>query len=65
MTFFLPWFWAGIVGPVLTRWRPFWVLGVRPPADGCRVDVHHEAQDDAQAQYLTAAWSMVLGKERH
>jgi len=29
---------------------------------GCRVEVHQEAQDAGQAQYLTAAWSMVLGR---
>ena len=33
-----------------------------PTADGCRVEVHQEAQDVGQAQYLTAAWSMVLGR---
>jgi DNA-binding transcriptional ArsR family regulator/uncharacterized protein YndB with AHSA1/START domain len=33
-----------------------------PQADGCRVEVHQEAQDARQAQYLTAAWSMVLGR---
>lgn len=32
----------------------------QPP--GCRVEVHQEAQDAGQAQYLTAAWSMVLGR---
>ncbi len=33
-----------------------------PTVDGCRVEVHQEAQDVGQAQYLTAAWSMVLGR---
>jgi DNA-binding transcriptional ArsR family regulator len=33
-----------------------------PAKDGCRVEVHQEAQDAQQAQYLTAAWSMVLGR---
>lgn len=33
-----------------------------PSEDGCRVEVHQEAQDAQQAQYLTAAWSMVLGR---
>jgi DNA-binding transcriptional ArsR family regulator/uncharacterized protein YndB with AHSA1/START domain len=33
-----------------------------PTADGCRVEVHQEARDSAQAQYLEAAWSMVLGR---
>lgn len=30
--------------------------------DGTRVEVHQEAQDAEQARYLTAAWSMVLGR---
>ncbi len=29
---------------------------------GCHVEVHQEAQDAQQAQYLTGAWSMVLGR---
>jgi uncharacterized protein YndB with AHSA1/START domain len=33
-----------------------------PNDDGCRVEVHQEAQDAQQAAYLTAAWSMVLGR---
>jgi uncharacterized protein YndB with AHSA1/START domain len=33
-----------------------------PLGDGCRVEVHQEAQDAQQAQYLSAAWSMVLGR---
>jgi DNA-binding transcriptional ArsR family regulator/uncharacterized protein YndB with AHSA1/START domain len=33
-----------------------------PQDTGCRVEVHQEAQDADQAQYLTAAWSMVLGR---
>ncbi len=33
-----------------------------PVQDGCRVEVHQEAQDARQAQFLTAAWSMVLGR---
>ena len=33
-----------------------------PVQDGCRVEVHQEAQDAQQAQFLTAAWSMVLGR---
>ncbi|GAB3249671.1 metalloregulator ArsR/SmtB family transcription factor [Nocardioides dilutus] len=30
--------------------------------EGCRVEVHQEAPDAQQADYLTAAWSMVLGR---
>jgi DNA-binding transcriptional ArsR family regulator/uncharacterized protein YndB with AHSA1/START domain len=37
-------------------------LRFHPHGDGCRVEVHQEAQDGEQAQYLTAAWSMVLGR---
>jgi DNA-binding transcriptional ArsR family regulator/uncharacterized protein YndB with AHSA1/START domain len=33
-----------------------------PSELGCRVEVHQEARDTAQAEYLTAAWSMVLGR---
>jgi DNA-binding transcriptional ArsR family regulator/uncharacterized protein YndB with AHSA1/START domain len=33
-----------------------------PHDDGCRVEVHQAAQDPEQAQFLTAAWSMVLGR---
>lgn len=33
-----------------------------PSAAGCRVEVHQAAEDAEQAQYLTAAWSMVLGR---
>jgi DNA-binding transcriptional ArsR family regulator/uncharacterized protein YndB with AHSA1/START domain len=33
-----------------------------PRAGGCRVEVHQEAQDGRQAEYLTGAWSMVLGR---
>jgi DNA-binding transcriptional ArsR family regulator/uncharacterized protein YndB with AHSA1/START domain len=30
--------------------------------EGCRVEVHQEAGDADQAEFLTAAWSMVLGR---
>ena len=30
--------------------------------DGCRVEVHQCAADAEQAEFLTAAWSMVLGR---
>jgi hypothetical protein len=30
--------------------------------DGCRVEVHQSARDAEQAQSMTAAWSMVLGR---
>jgi DNA-binding transcriptional ArsR family regulator/uncharacterized protein YndB with AHSA1/START domain len=33
-----------------------------PQQGGCRVEVHQEAPDADHAQYLTAAWSMVLGR---
>jgi DNA-binding transcriptional ArsR family regulator/uncharacterized protein YndB with AHSA1/START domain len=33
-----------------------------PMTEGCRVEVHQEAQNAGQAQYLAAAWSMVLGR---
>jgi uncharacterized protein YndB with AHSA1/START domain len=33
-----------------------------PQRTGCRIEVHQEAQDASQAHYLTAAWSMVLGR---
>lgn len=38
-----------------------------PSAVGCRVEVHQEADGPEQAQFLTSAWSMVLGrlKEHH
>ena len=29
---------------------------------GCRVEVHQAAQDAQQGRFLTAAWSMVLGR---
>ncbi len=35
-----------------------------PTGDGCRVEVHQRAADDTQAEFLTAAWSMVLGRLR-
>ncbi len=31
---------------------------------GCRVEVHQRAGDTAQAEFLSAAWSMVLGRLR-
>ncbi len=37
-------------------------LRFQPRADGCRVEVHQEAADDAQAEFLIAAWRMVLGR---
>jgi uncharacterized protein YndB with AHSA1/START domain len=33
-----------------------------PQPAGCRVEVHQEAHDPDQAHFLTAAWSMVLGR---
>ncbi len=33
-----------------------------PKPTGCRVEVHQQARDAVQAQYLKAAWSMVLGR---
>jgi hypothetical protein len=29
---------------------------------GCRVEVHQSAADSEQAEFLTAAWQMVLGR---
>jgi DNA-binding transcriptional ArsR family regulator/uncharacterized protein YndB with AHSA1/START domain len=37
-------------------------LRLTPTDDGTHVEVHQEALDDEQARYLTAAWSMVLGR---
>lgn len=33
-----------------------------PLDGGCRVEVHQQARDAEQAEYLTAAWSTVLGR---
>ncbi len=33
-----------------------------PTPPGCRVEVHQAAETPAQAEFLTAAWSMVLGR---
>jgi uncharacterized protein YndB with AHSA1/START domain len=37
-------------------------LRVHPTTQGSRVEVHQLAEDAAQAEFLTAAWSMVLGR---
>ena len=39
-------------------------LRFEPQRAGCRVEVHQRAQDATQAEFLTAAWSMVLGRFR-
>jgi DNA-binding transcriptional ArsR family regulator len=37
-------------------------LRVQPTRRGSRVEIHQHAADAAQAEFLTAAWSMVLGR---
>ncbi|MBA2282647.1 MAG: metalloregulator ArsR/SmtB family transcription factor [Acidimicrobiia bacterium] len=37
-------------------------LRVHPTRKGSRVEVHQHAADDRQAEFLAAAWSMVLGR---
>lgn len=37
-------------------------LRFHPAAIGCRVELHQWASDAAQAEFLTVAWSMVLGR---
>lgn len=46
----------------LPGWQLVGYLRFFDEAAGCRVEVHQAAGDDAQAEYLTAAWSMVLGR---
>ena len=35
-----------------------------PTEQGCRIEVHQRAADGSQADFLSAAWSMVLGRMR-
>ncbi|MGW4929602.1 metalloregulator ArsR/SmtB family transcription factor [Agromyces sp. NPDC004153] len=37
-------------------------LRFRPERNGCRIEVHQEALDAGQAQFLSVAWSLVLGR---
>jgi DNA-binding transcriptional ArsR family regulator/uncharacterized protein YndB with AHSA1/START domain len=39
-------------------------LRFEPLPDGCRIEVHQRAADATQAEFLSAAWSMVLGRLR-
>jgi uncharacterized protein YndB with AHSA1/START domain len=46
----------------LPGWQLVGYLRFFDDTDGCRVEVHQAAGDRTQAEYLTAAWSMVLGR---
>lgn len=37
-------------------------LRFHPAGTGCRVELHQQAQDAAQAEFFSVAWSMVLGR---
>jgi DNA-binding transcriptional ArsR family regulator len=37
-------------------------LRFRPRPSGCRIEVHQEAVDAQQAEFLSVAWSLVLGR---
>ena len=37
-------------------------LRFHPSGSGCRVEVHQQAENAEQAEFLTVAWSMVLGR---
>jgi hypothetical protein len=39
-------------------------LWIRPRAPGARVEVHQLADTPAQAEFLEAAWALVLGRLR-
>ena len=43
-------------------WQLVGYLRFFDAGDGCRVEVHQAAGDAEQAEFLTAAWSMVLGR---
>jgi DNA-binding transcriptional ArsR family regulator/uncharacterized protein YndB with AHSA1/START domain len=43
-------------------WQLVGYLRFFPAEDGCRVEVHQAAADTPQAEFLTAAWQMVLGR---
>jgi len=42
--------------------QPVGYLRFFPADTGSRVELHQRAEDAKQAEFLTAAWSMVLGR---
>ena len=48
--------------PPVPGWQLVGYLRFLSVDDGCRVEVHQSARDAEQAQFMTAAWSMVLGR---
>jgi DNA-binding transcriptional ArsR family regulator/uncharacterized protein YndB with AHSA1/START domain len=48
--------------PPVPGWQLVGYLRFLPVDDGCQVEVHQSARDAKQAQFMTSAWSMVLGR---